>query len=76
MKTITPSQIKGDERKWYIIDAQEQTLGRLATKIAVILNFNVDDRGILFVAISFFPLYLMCIFSVYKVLLKKSQEDQ
>lgn len=38
MKTITPTQLKGDERKWYIIDAQEQTLGRLATKIAVILK--------------------------------------
>jgi large subunit ribosomal protein L13 len=38
MKTITPTQLKGDERKWYIIDAKEQTLGRLATKIAVILK--------------------------------------
>lgn len=38
MKTITPTQLKGDERKWYIIDAKEQTLGRLATRIAVILK--------------------------------------
>lgn len=38
MKTITPKQLKGDERKWYVIDAQEQSLGRLATKIAVILK--------------------------------------
>lgn len=38
MKTITPKQLKGDERKWYIIDAQEIALGRLATKIAVILK--------------------------------------
>lgn len=38
MKTITPTQLKGDERKWYIIDAQGQTLGRLATKIAVVLK--------------------------------------
>ena len=38
MKTITPTQLKGDERKWYIIDAKEQTLGRLTTKIAVILK--------------------------------------
>ena len=38
MKTITPTQLKGDERKWYVIDASEQTLGRLATKIAVILK--------------------------------------
>ncbi|MDD3145603.1 MAG: 50S ribosomal protein L13 [Candidatus Gracilibacteria bacterium] len=38
MKTITPTQLKGDERKWYVIDAKEQTLGRLATQIAVILK--------------------------------------
>ena len=38
MKTITPKQLKGDERKWYVIDASEQTLGRLATQIAVILK--------------------------------------
>ena len=38
MKTITPTQLKGDERKWYVIDAQGQTLGRLATQIAVILK--------------------------------------
>jgi len=38
MKTITPSQLKGDERKWYVIDAKGQTLGRLATQIATILK--------------------------------------
>ncbi|NVP18092.1 50S ribosomal protein L13 [Candidatus Gracilibacteria bacterium] len=38
MKTITPTQLTGAERKWYVIDAQDQTLGRLATKIAVILK--------------------------------------
>ena len=38
MKTITPTQLKGDERKWYVIDAEWDTLGRLATKIAVILK--------------------------------------
>ena len=48
----------------------------ISTKIAVILNYHVDDRGILFVAFSFVPLYLMCIFTVYRVLLKKSQEDR
>lgn len=37
MKTISPKQVKGNERKWYIIDAKGQTLGRLATKISVIL---------------------------------------
>jgi hypothetical protein len=43
----------------------------VSTKIAVVLNYHVDDRGILFVAFSFVPLYLMCIFTVYRVLLKK-----
>ena len=38
MKTITPTQLKGDERKWYVIDAQGESLGRIATKIAVILK--------------------------------------
>jgi len=38
MKTFTPTQIKGGDRKWYVIDAQGQTLGRLATQIAVILK--------------------------------------
>jgi len=38
MKTITPSQLKGDERKWYTIDAEGKTLGRLATEIATILK--------------------------------------
>lgn len=38
MKTITPSQLKGDERKWYVIDASEKTLGKLATQIAIILK--------------------------------------
>ena len=38
MKTITPTQLKGDERKWFIIDAKGETLGRLATRIATILK--------------------------------------
>jgi hypothetical protein len=48
----------------------------VSTKIAVVLNYHIDDRGILFVAFSFVPLYLMCIFTVYRVLLKKSQGDE
>ena len=37
MKTISTKQVKGNERKWYVIDAKGLTLGRLATKISVIL---------------------------------------
>jgi large subunit ribosomal protein L13 len=38
MKTINPKQLQGGERNWYIIDAKGQNLGRMATKIAVLLR--------------------------------------
>lgn len=38
MKTITPKQLTHIERKWYVVDAQGQTLGRLATIIATTLR--------------------------------------
>jgi large subunit ribosomal protein L13 len=38
MKTIMPKQIKGNDRKWYIIDAEGQTLGRMSTQIAMLLK--------------------------------------
>lgn len=38
MKTLTPKQISAAERKWYVIDAQGQTLGRLSTIIATTLR--------------------------------------
>lgn len=38
MKTLTPKQVSHAERKWYIIDAQGQTLGRLSTLIATTLR--------------------------------------
>ncbi len=40
MRTINPKQINNTERKWYIVDAESQTLGRLATKIATILRWK------------------------------------
>ena len=36
-KTITP-QIDSIERQWYLVDAENQTLGRLATEIASVLR--------------------------------------
>jgi len=48
----------------------------ITTKIAFILKYHVDCRGILIVVFSFIPLYLMCGFTVYRALLKKSQEGQ
>jgi len=38
MKTITPKQIPASDRKWFIIDAEGQTLGRLSTTIATVLR--------------------------------------
>lgn len=37
MKTVTP-KIQDIERKWYIVDARNQVLGRLATEVARILK--------------------------------------
>lgn len=36
-KTITPS-IDSINRQWYLVDAENQTLGRLATQVAAILR--------------------------------------
>ena len=38
MKTTTPTQLKGNDRKWYIIDAKDIVLGKIATTIASILR--------------------------------------
>jgi len=38
MKTLMPKQIVGADRKWYVIDAEGQNLGNLATRIAVLLK--------------------------------------
>jgi len=40
MKTIMPKQCSDTDRKWYVIDADGLTLGRLSTKIAVILRWK------------------------------------
>ena len=36
-KTITPS-IETIERNWFLVDAKDKTLGRLATEIATVLR--------------------------------------
>jgi len=38
MKTINPTQIHSQDRKWYVVDAQGKTLGRLATQIANVIR--------------------------------------
>lgn len=38
MKTIFSKQILGNERKWYVVDAQGKNLGRLATEISRYLS--------------------------------------
>lgn len=34
MKTLFSKQIQSTDRKWYVVDAQGQTLGRISTQIA------------------------------------------
>ncbi len=38
MKTLIPSQLQWSDRKWYLIDAEGETLWRVATKIATYLK--------------------------------------
>lgn len=38
MKTLMPKQIHGNERKWYVVDAEGKNLGKLATAVAVVLK--------------------------------------
>lgn len=37
MKTVVP-KVDANERKWYVIDGQDQVLGRLACQIATVLR--------------------------------------
>ena len=36
-KTITPS-LETIQRNWFLVDAKDKTLGRLATEIAIVLR--------------------------------------
>lgn len=38
MKTLVSKQISGNERKWFVVDAEGKTLGRLATQIALVIS--------------------------------------
>lgn len=38
MKTIVPKNMASQDRKWYVVDAKGQNLGKLATKIATVLR--------------------------------------
>ncbi|MBI5560669.1 MAG: 50S ribosomal protein L13 [Deltaproteobacteria bacterium] len=38
MKTYLPGQAELDNKKWYLVDAEGKTLGRLASRIAAILR--------------------------------------
>ncbi len=40
MKTIIPKQIKWEDRKWYVINAEGLTLWRISTKIATVLRWK------------------------------------
>jgi large subunit ribosomal protein L13 len=38
MKTLVAKQLPGNERKWYVVDAQGMNLGRLSTTLARLLS--------------------------------------
>ncbi|MBP9779095.1 50S ribosomal protein L13 [Candidatus Gracilibacteria bacterium] len=38
MKTLVAKQLPGNERKWFVVDAQGMNLGRLSTSIARLLS--------------------------------------
>lgn len=38
MKTLVAKQLRGNERKWYVVDASGKNLGRLATGIARLIS--------------------------------------
>lgn len=40
MKTLMPKQLWNHERAWYVVDAEGQTLWRLASQIATILRWK------------------------------------
>ena len=40
MKTLNPTQIEQKDRTWYVVDAEGQTLWRLATQIATVLRWK------------------------------------
>ena len=43
----------------------------LSTKVALLLNFQVDLKGKAFVLLSFVPLYIMCVRVVHRKLREK-----
>ena len=48
----------------------------VSLKIALMLNLIVDKKGVTIVALSFIPLYLICILTVYNSLLRQSEKDR
>ena len=42
-KTITPS-LETIERNWFLVDAKDKTLGRLATEIATVLREKINQH--------------------------------
>ena len=47
----------------------------VSTKIALLLNYNVDSKGALIVSISLIPLYIMSVIVVYRKLRKKGNDS-
>ena len=51
MGTFVPSG-KDIDRKWYVVDASGQTLGRLATKAADVLSGKLNPRYVPYIEIG------------------------
>jgi len=48
----------------------------LSTKILILLNYQLDSKGLMFIAFSFIPLYIMSIVVAYRKLRNKNNDNQ
>jgi uncharacterized BrkB/YihY/UPF0761 family membrane protein len=46
----------------------------ISTKIAVVLDYHVDDMGMLVVALGLVPVYFLGVLTAYRELKKKSKQ--
>jgi large subunit ribosomal protein L13 len=57
MSTFVPSG-KNVERKWYVVDASGQTLGRLATKAASVLSGKLNPKYVPYIDMGDFVIVI------------------
>jgi large subunit ribosomal protein L13 len=59
MSTFVPSG-KNIDRKWYVVDASGQTLGRLATKAASVLSGKLNPRYVPYIDMGDHVIVINC----------------